>query len=84
MYVHACACEGGECMEIMFMQFYAKQLCRLNWVCLCGEFATSSRVLLLPWTHTLACQSNILITVWLNSVKCFVNNSRFIFTELEE
>lgn len=40
-------------MEMLFMHFYAKQLCWLNWVCLYGECVTSSHVLLLVWTDTL-------------------------------
>lgn len=51
-----CACGrvwvGGGWMEMLFMHFYAKQLCWLNWVCLCGECVTSSHVLLLAHTNT--------------------------------
>lgn len=66
---------GGGWMEMLFMHFYAKQLCWLNWVCFCGECVTSSHVLLLVWTDTHICKltswNSKDSSEWLNKTKCF-------------
>lgn len=69
-------------MEMLFMHFYAKQLCWLNWVCLCGECVTSSHVLLLVWTDTHICKftswNSTDSSEWLNKMKCFFCGKRVL------